>query len=70
MPTWVASFYDSSRNDRLKHLYDAGGAGPHLQLCDSGPNDPAPAEAGDTLKYSLYGNRRRCLPFALHPPTP
>lgn len=32
-----------------------GGAGPHFQLCDSGSDDPALAEAGDTLKCSLYG---------------
>lgn len=37
----------------------------HFRLCDSGTDDPALVKAGDTLQCSLYGKRRRCLPFAL-----
>ena len=36
----------------------------HVQLCDSCTDDPAFVEAGNTLKYSLYGKGRRGLSFA------
>lgn len=37
----------------------------HFQLCDSCTEDPAFVEAGNTLKYSLYGKGRGELSFAL-----
>ena len=53
---------DSGRNDCPRQLYDGGVEPKHVQLCDSGTDDPAFVEAANTLKYSFYG-QRRCLSF-------
>lgn len=66
------SFYDSESNDGRSHLYDGRGCRrlKRFHLCDSGADSPALAGAGHTLKPSLYGQRRRCLPFPLRASEP